>query len=469
MDFIPLNGFSLHCWVAEFYIPEVLLALKYLQMLGIVCRDLKPKSIYRFVHGWFITGPSLVSDRLLAMLRAETIIIRCDLEKKMPREWDAEGGDDDDNDKRRSCGGGDDDNDDGLLYEGDSDSDTDEDFTTKHRIAEGVILDNAPIAQEEDGERNCLSVSRCHKDAHTAKFTGLVIFELYKVIVKLNNKIRSTPLVNSRIYGEIVRPASEYWDYNPVPIHYYSASYLKPDTIDLDNRALLPLSGAEPRPPMCEETGVYMYFAFKINDEDILSGEDNHHENRDLFPGDGVSKYFDLYLPATDERHIDEFGPRIGRSVVGDPNTSPVLMMAYHCMYRGAWATIDVKMLNERVKGVSGLIAARPCIFYSRIRLLSLKRRDEDKTVMIQRSEDGWVGNGGSIKLTRSVVAVPCNSSLIIGAVLYDRQQGDGENLICSGKTFFPAMEMGEETKIISYNGVPTLEVTARWKCSETV
>ncbi|GER54237.1 thiol:disulfide interchange protein dsbD [Striga asiatica] len=404
------------------------------------------------------------------MIRAGTVIIRSDLDKKRPREWDVEAGDDEDNDERRSCEGGDDDSGDGLLYEGDSDSDTDDDFTTKHKVVERAVWDTAksPMVQEEDGERNCLGVSPCHKDSHKAKFRGLVIFELYKVIVKLNDKIRSTPLVNSRTYGEITQPASEYWDYNPVPINYYRASHKKADTIDLDPYALLPLSGAEPRPPMCEETGAYMYFAFKINDEDILvAGEDDDHVNLDLFPGDGVSKYCDLNVSASDERYLDEYGPCIRRSVVGKPSTSPILMMAYSSKYRGTWATIDVKLLNEGFKAVSGLIAARPCIFYSRIRLLSLKRRDEDKTVMIQRSEDGWVGNDGSIKLTRSLVAVPSISSLIIGAVLYDRE--NGENLICSGKTFFPAMEMGEETKIISYNGAPTLKVTARWKCSETV
>ncbi|GER54240.1 potassium channel in Arabidopsis thaliana 3 [Striga asiatica] len=391
--------------------------------------------------------------------------IQPESDKQRRRRSDDEGDGDSENDDQLSCEGGDNDNDDGLLYEGDSDSDTDDGFTTKHKVVERAFWDtaNSPMAQEEDGERNCLNASRCHKDSHKAKFRGLVIFELYKVIVKLNDKIRSTPCSTAestmksrnrhRSIGITIR-----------------ASHLKADTIDLDPYALLPLSGSEPRPPMCEETGVSMYFSFKINDEDVLVAfKDDDHVNRDLFPGDGVSKYCTFNVSALDESFLDEYGPYIARSVVGNPSTSPILMMAYSSKYRGAWATIDVKMLNKSVKGVSGLIAARPCILYSRIRLLSLKRRDEDKTVMIERSEDGLVGNGGSIKLTRSVVAVPSNSSLIIGAILYDRHQGDGENLSCSGKTFFRAMKMGEETKIISYNGVPTLEVTARWKCSETV
>ncbi|GER41685.1 beta-D-xylosidase 4 [Striga asiatica] len=364
-----------------------------------------------------------------------------------------------------------DDDDDVLFYEGDSDSDSDDEFAFPGWIVEEDFWDRAaPMidgVQSTDGDdRNCDKVGLCHNHKHAASFKGLRIFELFKVRLKLNEKIRSAPLINSRIYGEIATWPQEFELENPDPICYYRVSHLQAHTINLNPKevVLLPLTSPEPRPPLYEDQVIYLAFALKIDDEDIfVHGQIDNSNN--LFPGEGICRSDALVVRPHNSKALRKYGgPIIRRSLVGDPECDPVLMDAYYSMYDGAWATVSVKMLLEGMSRFSGFIVARPCIFYSRIRLLTVKRADEEKkTVVIQRGDEGRVGIDGSIKLTRSMVAVPCYSSLVIGAVLYE---ADGGRCICRGKTFFPAKKTGEQTKLIVFDGVPTLEVSAKWSCS---
>ncbi|GER54243.1 lipid A palmitoyltransferase PagP [Striga asiatica] len=291
------------------------------------------------------------------------------------------------------------DNDDDLYYEGDSDSDleSDEKFMSINEKVEGGCwkTPESPMvgaekegfgSEKEDGDRECLKIplSLCAKNEHGAPFKGLPVFELYKTILRRNRDTDlQADIINLECGKNII--------------------------------ALLPLSGPNPRPPLCEDNFLNLDFTIQICGQDIFS-VGHEHEDSSLFP---------------------------------------------------AWADVEVRLLDYRGGGrVSGLIVARSCIFYSRIRLLTVERPDEKKKgVMIRRGggdEQGQVGSDGKIKLMRSVVTIPSYSSLIIGALLYE---GDGGGRICRGKTCFPAKEKGKESKLIVYNGRPTLEVSVKWKC----
>ncbi|GER54227.1 plant invertase/pectin methylesterase inhibitor, partial [Striga asiatica] len=276
---------------------------------------------------------------------------------------------------------------------GDSDSDSDDEFAFPGWIVEEDFWDRAaPMiddVQITDGDdRNC-----------------------DKVRLKLNEKISSAPLINSRIYGEIATWPLEFDLENPDPICYYRVSHLQAHTINLNPKevVLLPLTSPEPRSPLYEGQVIYLAFSLKIDDEDIFVHGQIHNSNN-LFPGEGICRSDALVVRPHNSKALRKYGgPIINRSLIGDPECDPVLMDAYYSMYDRAWTTVSVKSLLEGVSRFSGFIVARPCIFYSRICLLTVKRADEEKkTVVIQRGDEGIVGIDGSIKLTRSMVAVPC-------------------------------------------------------------
>ncbi|GER45453.1 enhanced downy mildew 1 2 [Striga asiatica] len=141
------------------------------------------------------------------------------------------------------------------------------------------------------------------------------------------------------------------------------------------------------------------------------------------------------------------------RTVMGNRLCDRILIFAHSTVVYGAWATIKLNVLKEGVRFFHGL-------FYSRICLPSIQPWNK---IRLQRVDRGVVGSDGSIQVTRSVVAVPSYASLIIGAELYDCEKG-GE-VICRGRTCFHARASGEETQLISYNGVETLQVTISYIC----
>ncbi|GER45457.1 phenylalanine--tRNA ligase beta subunit [Striga asiatica] len=370
----------------------------------------------------------------------------------------------------------DDERDDCIFFEDDTDSDLEEDF--QRGLVECGHKDTyvAPMVDEEkvDGKRRCLQDDLCNIFQHEAAFKGLPLFELFKVRLKFNDKRRDTnePFRDARLCGEIVNfvqahstiPIADYnldLD-NLTPISYYTVSPSEPDfvNLDYDNKyTLLPLAGPNPRPPIHSNHTLSIDFALKINDE-LVMNDGVEHRNPQLF-GNNESVKAGLLIQSVDMVLNDRAeGPYIMRTVMGNRLCDRILISAHYSVYDGAWATIKLKLLKQGVRFFHGFIMARPCVFYSRICLLSIQPGNK---IRLQRGDRGVVGPDGSIELSRSVVVVPSYASLIIGAALYDCEKG-GE-VICRGRTCFYAKESGEEIQIISYNGVETLQVTVNWKC----
>ncbi|GER45455.1 mediator complex, partial [Striga asiatica] len=372
----------------------------------------------------------------------------------------------------------DDERDDCIFYEDDTDTDLDESF--EEGPAECGHKDTyvAPMVDEEkqDGKRRCLQVDLCNIFQHEAAFKGLPLFELFKVKLKFNDKRRvaNEPFKDARVCGEIVNFVQAHStiaipDYhldldNPIPISYYSVSPSEPDFVNLDSDnkyTLLPLSGPNPRPPLQKNYSLMIDFALKINDE-IMMKDGEEHRNPQLF-GNNESVNAGLLVQSINRKlHVRGKGPVIVRDVMGNRLNGRILIATHCAVYEGAWANIKLKVLKEGVRFFHGFVMARPCVFYSRICLLSIQPENK---IRLQRVERGFVGPNGSIELTRSVVVVPSYASLIIGAALYDCEKG-GE-VICRGRTCFYARAFGEETQLISYNGVETLQVTVNWKWEE--
>ncbi|XVF46659.1 hypothetical protein PTKIN_Ptkin03bG0045500 [Pterospermum kingtungense] len=330
------------------------------------------------------------------------------------------------------------------FKEADSDDDDDGDgFTSQTTVVEAGYGDDEPFVLETELERKCLQVPRCKKFKHDFMYPGLPLFELFKVKLVHNHKSRSC--LSGKLCGAIEVKISRD---NPVPISYYRVREKDADSITLtrDKNINLALTGPTPRPPIVDCCWFQLNLVFKFDNEDVFK-DGEVYENSDLFDGGhGNHKSNSVPIPFRPGA-INYDSCYIRRDWFGYYSHHDIKLFAYYGAFMGAWATVNVKILKKGVTSFYGFICARACVFYHRIRLLS-----------IQSEQKRELPASGSVQLTRSVVGVPCYSSLVVAAVLYDQDH----NQIVRGKTFFPVASHGQGHEWID-NGI---EVTVKWCCS---
>ncbi|XVF46789.1 hypothetical protein PTKIN_Ptkin03bG0056500 [Pterospermum kingtungense] len=340
----------------------------------------------------------------------------------------------------------------------DSDDDCNEDFTSIYKTVErGYGPDGYASQEENEDGRYCLEVPRCHKFLHKSEFYGLPVVEFYKVKLILNEE--RNPSLTGKLYGAIeVLTSPE----NPDPISYFTVNKENAFPIHLtpgNNNINLPLCFPGTKALTNYTRWLEVKFAFKFEYE-------NDHKAVDLFEehgffhasdearDDGASgnheakSWFVSVKPNTVRQYREDIC-KIQRYFLAFPNSDIIRVAAYYGVYDGVWATVDVNFSKEGVTKYYGFIYARPCIFFRRIRLLSLQQQNQMRDLP----------KSGDVKLERPVVAIPSFCSLVIAVLLYDQ---DG-NQIIRDKAFFKALPPGRSQA--QRIGEGHFNIGVKWNC----
>lgn len=72
----------------------------------------------------------------------------------------------------------------------------------KHRCPD-FTLDDEVSSDDDEENRKCLKVRRCNKYQHHFTFQGVPMFELFKVYLRLNEKVSDKAVEKGPVYGVI--------------------------------------------------------------------------------------------------------------------------------------------------------------------------------------------------------------------------------------------------------------------------
>lgn len=321
------------------------------------------------------------------------------------------------------------------YYEGDSDEGNDADFKTKYQLFESDERVTTTYPDPEEEAKSCLLIPKCNKYRHASHFRGTRLFELFKVQIVKNDSSSdgsdggsshgSSSTLEGRLWGKIEFATPQHLDVVPF---YENSITLKLEPGKIVN---LPLSGPTASCPPCTDMSERLSLGFD------MKFEEEELDDTLCLSAENMSW----------DRNMD-YSPLIQRIILGKPSClgkGPLVMAASFASYCGALATVSVEILKKGVTSCSGFVFARSCIFLSRFRLLSLEK-DEAREL-----------EGSSVKLTRSVVAIPSYSSLIITAVLYDQSGKE----IGRDRTAFRASRKGTYSNLIG-NG--SIRIGVNWK-----
>ncbi|CAH9107261.1 unnamed protein product [Cuscuta epithymum] len=303
------------------------------------------------------------------------------------------------------------------------DSDSDWEFYEDHK-QRGQIVER--YSEEQDKLTNhvpdsCSATQRCSRFLHNTMEDSQLwstppksMFELYRVELVLNKATEST--FSGELHGSIGLVDQSFEVPTFPQIYYFKVSQADSVPFNLSYRKeffLVPLSGPQPR-PLLEEDHMYgIFFALKIGNKDLF--EDGvAFKNNEVFGTDdevttGVIRYSPTFVSE------DPCDPILVRQLVGGTGSNPITVLAYISLFRGSWASVDVVLRNGNrvVSSFYGYVYARSCIFDTWTCLLRIGSEDKLEPIMSD--------SGQRIPLTRSIVAVPWNSSLVVEAELYDQ------------------------------------------------
>ncbi|CAH9107273.1 unnamed protein product [Cuscuta epithymum] len=251
------------------------------------------------------------------------------------------------------------------------------------------------------------------------------MFELYRVELVLNSKTTEATF-SGELHGTIGLIDKRFEVSNSPQIYYFKVSEADsvPFTLTYHKEYfLVPLSGPQPRPMLAEDDMMGIFFALKIGDKDLFE-DGPTFKNTELFGTDdevtaGCLSYNHMFVSK------DPCYPKVIKHVMGGTGSNPITLVAYYSLFFGSWANVDVVLQNGNrvVSSFYGYVFARSCIFDTGTCLLRIGSENKREPIMSD--------SGQRIPLTRSIVAVPWNSSLVVEAELYDQ---DG-NLIVKGTT----------------------------------